>query len=465
MDMSWIQGFLNSFAWSFFWAFKNSLIQSVSTILICIPLGLFLSFGFLFFQGKKKEILRLLCLVPIVLPSLFSVLVAFKILPFFPFGHLGVIIVFCLIYLGFCTIFLADSIEAKVSNYALIADIYNFSYFQFLFKVLLPLIKKDLLILSFILLAGCFSSFTVPLLVGGGKGTNLEVLIYEKIFIDMDWLSACFLAILQGFLLFAMSYYLNRTHKMMTLRYRSSTYFRSKAAAVALMTLILIYAGAFFYQLFEVLMDQGFWSFFWTETKSAIITALLHSLLLFLIFLTCFNGFFIWICYRIYNQKRLRFLNFFLNPSTIIIGFVFYLVFPVNSFPFDLLKVSLVFTLLYGVGLFRSYLSGVLDTLDAQVRVVRCYNISFVHFMQKIAYPLLKKNYFFVVSLIFLISLSDFAVIKATGAQLETFGTLIESYLGSYRMMHSYVFAGLILVLWAVFYFILRKAYVDHKKS
>jgi len=461
VDLNWLKSFLNSFLW----AFENSLVQSIATIVICLPLGLFLSFGFLLFQNKKKEFLRLLCLIPLVLPSLFSVLVAFKILPIFPFGHLGVIIAFCLIYLGFCTIFLADSIEAKISNYAVTADIYNFSSWQFLFRVLLPLIKKDLLILTFIIFAGCFSSFTVPLLVGGGKGTNLEVLIYEKIFIDLDWIAACLLALLQGLLLFAMSFYLNRTHKAVTIQFKRSRFLSSKISAGILLALICVYLGAFTYQLVEVLFDENFWSFFWTETKSEVLQALLHSTLLFFIFSILFSLFFLWICYRIYKQKRLRFLNIFLRPSTMIIGFLFYLLLPVNSFYIDLLKVTLAFTVLYGVGLFRSYLSGTIDSLDAQILVVRCYGISFKCFMQKIAYPLLKKNYIFVMSLIFLISLSDFAVIKATGAQMTTFGTLIESYLGSYRMMHSYVFAALILVLWAIFYFILRIVHVDRKKS
>ncbi len=190
---------------NFFWALKNSLIQGLGTAFLCIIFGLYLSRGFLFFSDNVRSYLRSVIQIAYILPSLFSILICLNLLPIFPYGHLGVIFIFFIVHLGFSVVYIAEVMQNRVGRLGLISSIYNLNKTDFLVRIVFPLIRKDLLVLGLIIFLSCISSLAIPLVAGGGRGTNLEVYIYEKIFIEQRWTEAVLLGLFHSTIMFAIS--------------------------------------------------------------------------------------------------------------------------------------------------------------------------------------------------------------------------------------------------------------------
>jgi thiamine transport system permease protein len=56
-----------------------------------------------------------------------------------------------------------------------------------------------------------FGSFSVPLVVGGARGTTVEVLIYEKIRLSGHWSEAIILALLQSVFIFTLAFIVQKS--------------------------------------------------------------------------------------------------------------------------------------------------------------------------------------------------------------------------------------------------------------
>jgi ABC-type sugar transport system permease subunit len=72
------------------WAGKNTVVQGVGSTFIAIGLGLVMSLGIPWMFSRA---IRILLLLPILLPSIFVILVFLASLNPFPFGNLAVILI------------------------------------------------------------------------------------------------------------------------------------------------------------------------------------------------------------------------------------------------------------------------------------------------------------------------------------------------------------------------------------
>lgn len=124
----------------------------------------------------------------------------------------------------------------------------------------------------------------------------------------------------------------------------------------------------------------------------------------------------------------------------------------------DYFKVIMGLFLIFAVGLYQTYLSASLSQIKNQIMLCHVYGIQFRSFLIDIFWPQAKSNIYFLLSLIYLISTNEFAMIKASGAQLQTVGTLTEMYLNSYRMNQAYLLSAFSLMTWLIVIFILRSA-------
>jgi thiamine transport system permease protein len=447
---------------NFIWAVKNSLIQGLGTVVVCLIAGFYLALGLLYFSKKNQERIRPLCLVSYVLPSIFTIMISLNSLPLFPYGHLGVIFIFSVMHIGFAAIYVADALEKKLNHLDLVSRVYGISRFSFYQKIVLPTLKNDFLILGSIIFLSCLSSLSVPLLAGGGKGTNLEVYIYEKIFIEQNWSEALILSGIQFFLLFFIGKFIFNKNKDknkidMTNRY-SLQKLKSKTAAIVLISVLTIYIFGYLYKVIDVFLDTDLFSIFDSEFFSAWINSVI-----------VFAGFFfvslvmlIFLLYALFKGFKPKALNLFLYPSTILVGFSFYLLAPVSA---DYQKMIFGLVILFFAGLYQSYISAGQLKIESHILICRIYKIHFSDFLKDIFWKQSKKNILFLASLIYLISISEFALFKASGVQIQTVGTLTELYLNSYRMNQAYVISFFSLGTWCIFYFLLRGIYADYRKS
>lgn len=424
---------------------------------------MYLARGFLFFSDKVRSYLRSIVQIAYILPSLFSILICLNLLPIFPYGHLGVIFIFFIVHLGFSVVYIAEVLQNKVGRLGLISSIYNFKKTDFLIRIVLPLVRKDLLVLGLIIFLSCISSLAIPLVAGGGKGTNLEVYIYEKIFIEQRWTEAVLLGLFQSAILFAISNWILAEKKMRSASLGlANTYnLTSKTAAIFLMTYLAIYAGGYLLRVLQLMIDLPLVQIF----DQDFLSALFSSIYIFLGLSAAFMFFLFCCLYFIYRFRQLSLINLFLSPSTVLIGFGVYLIFPVQFVVMDYLKVILGLLFLFAVGLYQTYLATSVAKLQNQILLCHIYKINFSEFVTKIFWPQTRYNIYFLISLVYLISMNEFAFIKASGAQIQTVGTLTEMYLNSYRMNQAYLLSAFSLFTWIVMIFVLRRFHVYYRKS
>lgn len=424
---------------------------------------MYLARGFLFFSDKVRSYLRSIVQIAYILPSLFSILICLNLLPIFPYGHFGVIFIFFIVHLGFSVVYIAEVLQNKVGRLGLISSIYNFKKTDFLIRIVLPLVRKDLLVLGLIIFLSCISSLAIPLVAGGGKGTNLEVYIYEKIFIEQRWTEAVLLGLFQSAILFAISNWILAEKKMRSASLGlANTYnLTSKTAAIFLMTYLAIYAGGYLLRVLQLMIDLPLVQIF----DQDFLSALFSSIYIFLGLSAAFMFFLFCCLYFIYRFRQLSLINLFLSPSTVLIGFGVYLIFPVQFVVMDYLKVILGLLFLFAVGLYQTYLATSVAKLQNQILLCHIYKINFSEFVTKIFWPQTRYNIYFLISLVYLISMNEFAFIKASGAQIRTVGTLTEMYLNSYRMNQAYLLSAFSLFTWIVMIFVLRRFHVYYRKS
>ncbi len=446
-----------------FWALKNSFLQSSVTALLSVGLGFFLAGGLLSLPQKLQSVFSKLILIPQILPSLFSILIAFALLNPFPMGHIGVIFIFLLINLGFSAFQINESIKNKMGQMALVSEIYGIRKFTFQSKILGPLLWPEIKLNFFMVFLFCFSSLSIPLVAGGGKGTNLEVLIFEKIFIDQNWDSAWVLMLLQTGFVFCISYLFLRNKSLAVKNFGMHSFYKSKLGAFGLVIYFLGFIGSYVlsvFHSFKIWEDmQPFFGDILQATKDSVV-------LVALTLAVCFGLLLLWTLDYVQTLRHNLSIHF-ISVSTVLVGFSFYILFPQEKSA-DLIKIPLAFTLLFFPVLFKIFFEKQIEQLKMQIVAAKVFGISKLNIVFGIIFNQFQKTIFLSASLLLIWALSDFAVSKALGTQTKTLGLFSESLLSSYRLEAAYLVSFYTLVIWltlsGLIYFILKGIYGVDKK-
>lgn len=443
------------------WALKNSFIQSFATAFVTVFFGYFGALGIAGTTGAWQRVLKLLAVVPVFLPSLFTILIGMALFPGFPLGTLGVIYILTLIYLGFATSVLSEEVMAQLGRLGFVGQVYGMSRVKFHTKVLLPVVGRSAVFVFATIFVNALTSFTIPLLVGGGKGTNFEVLIFEKIFIEQNWSLAAGLSLLQLALVAIMALCLRARTDIVVTPFFPSRLVASKFGVAGL----VLYLSVYFWNYFKLALWTPNIYYFNEIFNADFYQALWQSLVFFFLCLALFFILFCAILYLRFYLKNVRFLNFFLNPSSVLIGFSFYLLLPTNKMGFDFLKVALVFAVVSFVSFVKSIFENQFQLFEKQILVARSFGISFSKFLFTIYFPQIKKRLHYAVSLLFIFCISEFGLVKASGAQIKTLGTEMASYLSSYRIEGAFIISLVILGIWIVATLISGALLGVHQKS
>lgn len=445
------------------WALKNSFIQASTASLVCACGGLFLSFGVLQFPKRIQHVILKLLLLPQIVPSLFSILIAFSLIKSFPMGHAGVIFIFILVNLGFSTFQFYYAIQEKVGQFALISDIFGINRLKFYRKILFPLVWPDVKLNFMFVFLFCISSLSIPLVAGGGKGTNLEVLIYEKIFIDQNWSTAWFLMILQSGLVFSLSFLFLKSRSYQVKEFVAHKFLKSKVAAVAVGAYLLVYLGGYFYHLAQSLQAIEFMSDYLKEIVSSTISTMA---IIAVVLLISYGVFLVWLTDYVQRLKH-NFAIHLISVSTILVGFAFYLFFP-QTVQFDFIKIPLAFTILFFPSLFRLLFEKRINQIKNQILVAKIFGLTKQKIIFEVILKQIKRPLFLAVSLLTIWSLGDFAILRSLGSQTSTLGLLTQGFLTSYRLEAAFLLSFYILIIWFVLsgiaYFFIEGFHVDHKK-
>src|SRR5438445_2391727 len=130
------------------WAFKNSFLQAFFSALVSVIFGFWAALGLLSFTNNNRRhwrmILEILCLLPNFLPPIFILLSTLNVVDPFPMGIPGIVFIHTLMNFGLVAVLLAGLIENKVGGVVELAYVEGASRGSFLFRGLLPMIKKDI---------------------------------------------------------------------------------------------------------------------------------------------------------------------------------------------------------------------------------------------------------------------------------------------------------------------------------
>jgi thiamine transport system permease protein len=434
------------------WAFKNSLIQAFSAATLVTVLAIPMSLGLFQMRGRFYEGIKRLLLLPQILPSFFSILIAFSIWKPFPLGTVGITFIFTLVHLGFAVILLHTAALEKLGSYPIVGQVFGLRKGKFFKKIYFPILKQDLLSCLLMIFIFSFSSFSVPLIAGGGRDTNIEVLIFEKIFINQNWSVAWTIGIFQSLFLTGASLLLLKQHVSPKQEFSYSNYLTSSLGYFLIALYLFVFLAGYFLGVVQALLDLGKMSSFVSDIFEATISSL-KILALYLI--VTFILLYLWL-YDFSQNQKLNFANHFIAASTMLVGFAFYLTFP-QSKEMDLIKIPIAMSILVFPVLFKSFLEKSIWDLQEQVLTARVYSLPRHQIVTKIMLQQIRQPLAVWFSFLVIWFLSDFAVQKALGSQTETLGILAQGFLSSYRLPQAYLLSVYILGVWL---FVLGVAYV-----
>lgn len=425
------------------WAFQNSFYQALISASFSLLLGIWAALGIISVGQRRRKlrpILEILCLTPNFLPPLFVLLAALNILDPFPMGIFGIAIIHTLINFGLVAVIVVGIIENKIGSFAELAYVEGASKFFFLRKVFFPVLKKDLFLVSLFVFMVCFGSFAVPLIVGGGRGTTIEVLIYEKIRLSSHWGQAVVLATVQSIFIFSLSLLVAKTRAASSSQKINFKILNTPTGILLILISSLFFVVGYIQGLLEGLpLVSNFY-----EIQAAIAWGFVGSIVIGLLTGVLTFVLLMWIAYILPDVKVEKFLTGYMAPSTSLACFSFLIIGPnEGAWPFFKIPVALV---LLGLGsLYKMGWEGKVLSLSSQVAVAQTMGASRPLIFKQIILPQVVGSAGILSGLAAVWAVGDFAVSRILAHRDISLGMMVETLMSSYRLNLATVLSLVIL--------------------
>lgn len=443
------------------WAFKNSFTQSLFSALFSVIFGMWTALGLVSLRtGPWRKGAEILCLIPNFLPPLFSLLAILNAVAFFPMGLAGIILVHTVINFGLVAVVLARTIESRLGNVLELAYVEGASRSMIWFQVLLPMLKKELLYVGLFVFIICFGSFSVPLIVGGGMGTTVEVLIYEKIRLSAEWGEAIVLAFLQSLFIFAVSFIVGRGSVQPTSR---QTSLHSVSMPSGLVFLFL--SGLFYFYGYGQGVVTGLVKIErFAGMGPDIFTAFVGSLFLGMTSGILSYAALMLIAYCWPKWWFEKFLAGYVAPSTSLACFSFLIITPNEGF-YPYLKIPVALVLLSLNGLFRMGWDGLLHGLEQQIRVAHTMGASNGMIFKEVLFPQVSEKAGALAGIAAVWTCGDFAVSRILAHKELSIAMMTDSLMSGYRLDQATAISTLIIAAGVICYFVCKGgSYVLRRK-
>lgn len=436
-------------------------LQAFLSALLTLGAGLAGALGLLSLRNQGTQwghkVVELFILLPNMVPVLFVILAVLQLIDPFPFGLTGILILHCFLNVGLISISLYQLIVERIGGMAELAWIEGASRGAFLIQGVWGVLKKDLALLFLFVFTLCFSSFSVPLVVGGIRFTTLEVLIYQKIRISGALGEALWLSVIELAFIFLFSLLLTR-RAVFPLRKKA----RLDLIEAPWLWLIPVIVSA----LVVIGSLRGLTQGVQQLLGSSEILALLPST----IFGTLVVGFSVGVLTLgllallgfVHSLRWVRrFMMGFVAPSSVLTGFAFLLMGGENTF----LKMSLGLTLITVPAIYRLGWGSLLEALEGQLATARLLGASWQQCFWEILFPQVIKKGGYLAGLSAFWASGDFALSSIVAGRDLTLGLLIQSLLGSYRLEIALVLVWLLVITGGIsFIFFWKMGHVASQK-
>lgn len=448
----------------FWWAFQNSALQAFLSSLFSLIGGFWAALGLIAARGRSegfRRTLEVISLLPNFLPPIFILLATLSLVDPFPMGIAGIVLVHSVINFGLVGVLLARIIEEKMGGFAELAYIEGASRFYFLRKVFFPILKKDFLLVGLFVFTICFSSFAVPLVVGGGRGTTLEVLIYEKIRLSTEWGQAVFIALVQSVFVFCLSLVVSQQiiSSKVEKKFFKIIEFPSGILLILFVNLFLLwgFSQGLLNSIENLEFFQSLQREIWQAVVGSFLIALSSGIFVFLFLLL--------IVWSFPDRILSVFLRGYVAPSTALVCFCFLILGP-NYGLWAFIKIPLAFASLVVANLYRLGLESQLKNLNSQVVVAQTMGAGRKLIFFEILLPQTSRTVGLLSGLAAVWASGDFAISRILAQHDLTVAMMTESLMSGYRLNQSTVLSLLIVVIGlACFFIFLWGGHVLSRKS
>jgi ABC-type Fe3+ transport system permease subunit len=439
---------------------SDTFLQATLSASLILVVGFFACLGLI--SIERPTILHAL-IVFAVLPSLLPpLIVIMSVLNFWQalslpleLGLFMVTLTHVLIYFGIAACAWRELIVSRLGGALELAAIEGARPW-ILYKVIWKELRHEAKILWFTFFTLTFTSFSVPLILGGQNGKTLEVFAYELMTEQSSLGGAIIIGVGQWLFFGVLAFYLGAT-QVSNLRFFKKIYLPNAAWLNVLTALaaVLSLSGLFFGAL------VGFKKLFTN-------VILLHSLsgLAINSFLT--SGlcgiyvflFFYALCWLISDRFVVNWFTGYTTPSVVLLGLAFYLL-PLKIT--NKLAVGLAF--LFVPALYRLQMRSSFESLRQQIAVAQVLGASRSQMAIQIIWPQVRHVALFLSGLAAFWASCDFAFSSIVTGQIMNLALTARSLLSSYHMdlaivyVWLSVFIGLILFLifWSLSYVTSRR--------
>jgi thiamine transport system permease protein len=433
-----IKNLENPFTSDFFSVLGLSFLQASLSAVAILIFGFFAALGLVRTANRLRKVLDIILLWPSFVPVLLvlvATLNASMAFARFPFGFWGVVILHVAINSGLIAVMIARLLESQAGAIIEVATIEGASKW-----LIIRVVARELILeianLFFFLFVLCFTSFSVPLIVGAQSGRTLETLIYEKLVASHQAGAALSLSVIQIiFLLVFSSRFaaVTNTSTNTVFRHIRKISFLPALFAVVLLSLLLIYGAThgFVLGLNQIRDNQNLISRLSLGMVGTAFESLFVSLLtLSLCFAECLN--------YIENPdgSSSKFFKSFAAPSAAVVGLALVITFSPETWSnLSLtLLISCGFTLLVFSTLYRLRIASALSALRPQFETARVLGASRLMILKSVAAPALRKDLAFVAGIAAFWASGDFAFGSMVAGRDITLAIGAHSLLGGYRL-------------------------------
>ena len=445
----------------------STLLQAGLSAFFSVLFGVFGALGFCYVFPKyiKKGGVELFCLLPALLPPLVSVLAWVNVSEFFihfPFSFSSVLAVHVLMNIGLVSVFFSRLFCTQTGDLSAWAFLHGVNRWQFLKKILFFEMRKDIILIFLLIFSFCFTSFSVPLLVGGVSGQTLEVFIAEKLKDPFTWPEAMALFLVETvfiFIFFSLLY--GRREKEAQIKEKKKLYL---LPCFPFMVLPVLPALLIFFGLGDVFSSKTIWQDLFTIRMSVIVAGIqtvlvgigtgICVLLLFSAVTFCLRDFFL-----------RRFLVAYSGASVAFMGFAFLLIGSDGQVAV-VLKWSLGLSLLFLPALYRLMGESLLRRLKNQIQLVDLMGAGKIMSFTKVTWPQCASTFFFLSGIAAFWACGDFAYSSIVAGELGHLALLIQDLFASYRFELATALTWLLIFIGVFCCSIFAGvAFVLHKKS
>lgn len=415
-----------------FMVFYKTFLQAFLSAFIALLIGLCGALGLLRYKNKALEMWILL---PSFFPSLFvifALLTIFSSLPYaFPYGLLGIVVAHVLTYSGLVSVLLARAFKESCGSQVVLAKYFGHSDLSVLWSVLLPNTQRDMWTVFLMLFCLCWSSFSIPLVLGGGQWTTTEMAIYELIRFEGDFASSAFLSLYQVFVLLCFMYFIPHAREKKITDYQQVGFKNLILLPILITTGLLSICFLDLLDSFDTLHFFTPFIFFKALSGSLLVSGLTGLFILLLLQAIAYVG---------PNYFLDRFYLLFILPSTAVMGFSllflsYMLKWDMRFFLQPIILTAMGLSLLFLGGLYRWKWSGEILRLASQRQLARLMGHGPWSIFFHIVWPQSKALAWQLAGIAAFWAAGDFALSLMLFKDSDaTLGLLLNSMMSSYKV-------------------------------